>query len=1526
MKKSLLMFLLLVGSALCHAQSPSLVWAKSMGGTSYEIAYSNVVDASGNVYTVGIFAGTSDFDPGAGVYNLTSAGFGDIFVSKLDASGNLIWAKSMGGADSDDGRSIAVDGSGNVYITGDFRGTADFDPGTGVFNLTAPTGFADMFISKLDASGNFVWAKLIGGSGPDGSLSIAVDGSGNLYTTGFFNSTVDFNPGAGVSNLTASDLDIFILKLDASGNFVWVKNMVGASFDNIGYSITVDGSGNVYTTGSFDGTIDFDPGSGVSNLTSAGFTDIFVSKLDASGNFVWARRMGGTGNEQGNDIVVDGSGNVYTTGFFNGTVDFDPNSGVSNLTSAGNNDVFVSKLDASGNFVWAKNIGGTSSEKGNGIALDGSGNVYMTGFFKGTADFDHGAGVTNITSVGFSDIFVSKLDASGNFVWARSMGGTNLEEGYSIAIDISGNIYTTGYFNGTVDFDPGAGTFNLTSNGGNDFFVHKMSQCVSVSTSISSQTNVSCFGGNNGSATISASGGTTFTYAWSPSGGSAATATGLSAGTYTCTVTNECGSLSIQTVNITQPAIVVAPTASAQSFCGNATVANLVATGENGATFNWYEGAIGGSPLSASQTLSLNTNTYYVSQTVNGCESPRTSVVVTVNFLPNPTFNQSNEICVGTTTSISPSNGGTWTSSNTNVATITNAGIVTAISPGTASLVFTSDETGCSSTASNTIVTVYALPSAPTAVAQSFCGATTIGNLQANSPLGVLWYNVPSGGTPLLTSTPITSSGTYYVGTINSNSCQSPRTAVNVTIGIEKPTVYNVVPLSGFNQDIIANGNVSAIASTTSFFDNSATLLDKSFTFYGTPLRALPTNGKINSITTPRLSFQLESASGSNSLKLTNQNSGTLTLNNTVKAKKLILLGAAGNGSTTINVTVNFSDATTQSFNNVNVSDWYNGTNPAIKGIGRTYTNGLDAQNNSEYPRLYEIPVDIATTNYGKNISSITIQKNGINDSVNILGVSADNFKNTSSFTLCQGATLNDAPVNGVNLKWYATNTSTTVLPASTSIASGNYFVTQTINGCESERLEVAFNIVPVNNTSESVTSCDTYTWAVNGNTYTQSGTYTFVITNANGCEETATLVLTINTTPVAPSANAQSFCGATTVGALTATGSNLKWYATSESMLPLDNTTPITTSGIYYVSQSVNACPESPRTSVAVTINPLPSAEYTNNGFIFTFNQAGASYEWYGVGSSSPVLIGTSQSIDLSLFNYNNGYFGTVTLNGCIVYTLSIHPSGILGSTNSTNAGNGSANQNVLPVNFASSKTQFLFTNADLSAAGVPDGAVINRIAWYVITDNTPNTVTYDVYGDSNSNITALQSGAVYENTPALIGANKTDNGVISNGWHEFYLDTPLTKNTGKSLLLQFCRTDATQPTNDIMHDNSVGYNTMITGYNSSCNATSAIFTRTSRPTFRFYFTDFSLLSNEDFEYNTNLKVYPNPSNGIYNIEIDDNATIEVFDLVGKKISEKSITFGASQLDLSGYNAGMYSLKVTNNLKQTKTIKLIKQ
>lgn len=470
--KTLMLFLSFsVLSITANAQN--YAWAAAMRGIKVETCSSIALDNDGNVYTTGHFYGTTDFNPGSGTANLISAGVTDIFISKLDASGHFVWAKRIGGTGRDVSNGIVVDTLGNVYITGYFEGTADFDPGAGTANLTS-AGMTDIFISKLDTSGNLVWVKNIGGAGYDVATDIALDNLGNIYTTGSFDGNTDFDPNMGTAYLTAVSTDLFIHKLDASGNYVWAKRIGGTGVD-AGQKIDVDAWGNVVIMGYFNSTVDFDPGSGVVNLTSIGNSNSFVSKLDALGNYVWVITIGALNGQSCSDICVDDLGQVYITGGFSSNMDGDPGLGGITLYSAGQFDIFIMKLDALSNCIWAKSVGGTENDYSRGIGVDILGNVYITGAFNGTADFDPSAGTANVTSVNnLDDIFISKLDVLGNYVWAKGIGGASYDMGTSIALDGLGNVYTVGGFQGSVDFNPNAGVANLSAAGDYDIFICKL--------------------------------------------------------------------------------------------------------------------------------------------------------------------------------------------------------------------------------------------------------------------------------------------------------------------------------------------------------------------------------------------------------------------------------------------------------------------------------------------------------------------------------------------------------------------------------------------------------------------------------------------------------------------------------------------------------------------------------------------------------------------------------------------------------------------------------------------------------------------------------------------------------------------------------------------------------------------------------------------------------------------------------------------------------------------------------------------
>ncbi|MBN8582808.1 MAG: hypothetical protein J0L96_19240, partial [Anaerolineae bacterium] len=462
--------------------SGDLVWAKGFGGTGNDGGFGIITDTSGNSYVVGEFQNTVDFDPGAGTTNLTSAGSTDGFITKFDSSGAFVWVKQFGSTLADRAVEVKLDSNNDLYITGYFRGTVDFDPGAGTTNRTS-NGENDIFLLKLNSSGGFVWAKSFGSTQYDEGVDLVLDSSNNIHLLSDFTGTVDFDPGASTNNLTSNSanfFDIAVTKLDGNGDFIWAKGF-GSTSEEYAGGIEVGESGNVFVTGNFDGTVDFNPDAGVFNLTSS-FYDIFVSTLDSNGQFLWAARVGGSGIEEGNDIALDSADNIYVVGNYQNTVDFNPKGDNFYLSSNGQWDSYVLKLDQLGNFMWARTLGSAGDDFALNIILDSNNNLYIAGDFTNTVDFNPGTGTYNLTSAGGYDAYTVKLKSNGNFVWARSVGGSTNDLASGIALDSSNNnVHITGWFSGTADFDPGAGTNNITSIGGNDIFILKLQGTAPVS-------------------------------------------------------------------------------------------------------------------------------------------------------------------------------------------------------------------------------------------------------------------------------------------------------------------------------------------------------------------------------------------------------------------------------------------------------------------------------------------------------------------------------------------------------------------------------------------------------------------------------------------------------------------------------------------------------------------------------------------------------------------------------------------------------------------------------------------------------------------------------------------------------------------------------------------------------------------------------------------------------------------------------------------------------------------------------------
>jgi len=488
MKKLCILFLLLTSWQL-NAQTYE--WTNTFGGDDIDNGWRVAVDPTGNVFIGGTFSFDSvDFNPGPGQDFLYPGDGEDIYLAKYDANGNYIWAHTFENNTSDVLHSMAIDSNGDVYITGYFGGTVDFDPSPATANLTVSTGSLAAYLAKYDNNGNYLWAIMIDGSGSDRGHALFLDPAENICITGVFSDVVDFDPSPTIANLTSvdADWDAYIAKYDPAGNYLWAKSIGGTGSEYL-KTLYIDNTGYIYVSGYFGATCDFDPSPAVNSITTAGGSDVYFAKYDANGNYIWAKAISSTMSyEDTYGIVADNSGNVYIAGHFGTTTDFDPSPAVVSMTTT-NTDVFLAKYDVNGNYIFANRIvNGTAMDRVYHLTKDSANNLYVSGSFRNTVDFDPGPGSASYTAGGTSDDFYfAKYNSSGNFVWVKTSGSNGEDVGKCIALSPDGSLYFTGWFSNTVNFNPDTPTDDHTSNGLEDIFLTTYSNPI---TAIESEQNL----------------------------------------------------------------------------------------------------------------------------------------------------------------------------------------------------------------------------------------------------------------------------------------------------------------------------------------------------------------------------------------------------------------------------------------------------------------------------------------------------------------------------------------------------------------------------------------------------------------------------------------------------------------------------------------------------------------------------------------------------------------------------------------------------------------------------------------------------------------------------------------------------------------------------------------------------------------------------------------------------------------------------------------------------------------------------
>ncbi|MBK7038419.1 MAG: T9SS type A sorting domain-containing protein [Chitinophagales bacterium] len=1158
MHKTLLCAVFLLITPLINAQS--LVLAKQFHGNDAQMVNSLAVDNDDNIFSNVNFWDDVDVNPGPGTLNFNSFGSQDVAIVKLNSSGDFVWGIQLGGVGFQTSSVVKTDDAGNVFIFGYFNGTMDMDPGAGVYNLVS-AGSDDIFCGKYNASGALVWAVKIGGTGTEQNYGFDLDSNGDPFLFGYFQNTVDFNPEAGTFNLTAgvSGSD-FLLKLNNDGTFNYALLM--SSF--YGNYMTIAPDNNIYFTGLFWGTVDFNPGVGVNNLTAAGFdADCFVLKLNNSGIYQWAGKISGNNSEQGTTLDYDATtSSIVVGGFFEGTIDTDPGGGIHNVVSAGYVDAFVVKLNAStGAFIWGNGFGGLGYQQIGSLKINASGKIHMAGVFEQTSDFDPSVATYNLTSNGYTDIFKLEWNNDGTFSTVEKIGGTLGDWGHGLILDNTGADIICGYFDATVDFDPGADVFNMSSDfTGWDGFLAKYCTTYTINNDIAICDGDSYF-----------------------AGGAFQTEPGEYYDYYT--PVEGCDSIVITHLSINSPVVNLGP---------NTTICSgeiLTLDAENiGATYLWSTGA-------TTQTINVSaTGTYSVTITdASGCTAFDV-INVTVNPAPNVNLGADIIVCSGETVILNAANPGSTYLWNTGATTQT----INVIATGNYSVVVTN---GFSCTDSDLIhVTINPTP------------VVNIGNniqICENEGLILDAENVGSDylwSTGAITQTIfVNSSAVYSVEVTNIYGCSA---SDNVNI------IANPAPFVDLGDDInFCDGG-------TVIFDATNPLSTYLWSTGSTGASITVTEEGIYSVTvtnnfgcseTDEVEVTIDPSPVVDlGADIGLCNGDTLILNATNPASTYLWSTGA------ISSTIMVSDAGTYSVLVTNIAGC-TATDDINVNLNPTPFVDLGddiAVCEGETVLLNATTIDCTYLwSTGENSATISTTEAGIYsvEVTNIYGCSFTDIINIDvvpipvvdlgeDVSFCDGGSVVfDATNPGCTYLWSTGETSSTITVTDAGIYS---VIVNNILGCnETDEVEVGIYTSPVVDLGPDIISCDnvdvildattplcTYAWSTGEDTETiivdESGTYSVIVTNSFSCTDTDEIFIELLEAPVIEFILPEIICSDVEAFELTATPSGGTYSGDGIS----DNIFDPLTAGlgnhiITYTFTDVNGCTSVSSQEIEVTI-----------------------------------------------------------------------------------------------------------------------------------------------------------------------------------------------------------------------------------------------------------------------------------------------------------------------------------------------------
>jgi len=887
--KPCLVFLLFALPLKGLCQLPFPKWVNDIGGSGASKAAGMATDNQNNIYLTGFFSGTVDFDPSAGVTNLTSVGGYDTYVAKYATDGSLIWAVSMGGDGLDQVNYLTVDNNGNTTITGQFQSTT-FNAGTYSF---PNQGAEDIFVVHLNTNGGILWAKSVGSFGTDRGEEVNADDQGNVIVTSIFQESITL--GATTLTASGSPFNGLVIKYDSNGNLLWDLNL-GTTGDTEVYGNGVDANNNIIIAGYYDGSVDFDP-LGAHDIVNATSSTGFVAKYTPAGKLIWLNSINGSLVANQSVVNVDSNNDIYVTGAFTNLTVFN---GSISLTPSGSQDTFLAKYSSAGAFEFVKDIGGSgASSFPYQIRTDKSNNVYITGYFNGTIDFDPDPTTTALVSYhGQRDFFLAEYNSNGNYQWAFSGGnaGCNSTFGVELAIDNNNDVLLGGAFCQTVDFDPSTcATDNVTAqNFQNDTYIAKYIQSATLTGQITGltmpeQISPAVIDQVNHTVTITVAYNSnikSLTPTIAISGGTLSPASGVTqdfTSTVIYTLTSNCSSIpyNVKVILAAPPTQITVCSGTSNTITGDA--ANPVPGSylwqelQNGVWVN-APGVVSNKDYQTSALLNNTTADAVFSLrrqiTTSGVVSydsfydvtVQSSVAISSNVITAPgvvAFCTSGDPAIITGSTPAGGNGTytyQWQSSADNITFADVPGAAGKdYDPPLANTniyyrrVVTSGI--CAGPSTSNIITIFisSIPTAPSVVNPVTVCSGSVATLSVSNPQASLtynWYTSSASGSSVFTGanfvTPaLTANTTYYVEAVNSGGCASvTRTAVNTTVNAQPqvttqgtsvcPGTSATITASSTDQNATINWYSSATGGNSLFTGNAfiTPVLNSATTYY----------------------------------------------------------------------------------------------------------------------------------------------------------------------------------------------------------------------------------------------------------------------------------------------------------------------------------------------------------------------------------------------------------------------------------------------------------------------------------------------------------------------------------------------------------------------------------------------------------------------------------------------------------------------------------------------------------------------